>query len=327
MIAPNLGSEFVPRLSEGAIAISVVRLTGTDLDESIRYNTQMEKAILAAFPDEVEHVWSRIGTAEIATDPMGVELTDMFITLKPRAQWKKARTQAELTDTDRAAPARPARPAAGLFAADRNADERDGLRRPRRPGASSCSATISTCWSRRPRRSKPFCEAIPGTADVTTEQITGQPVLANQGQPGPARPLRRAGAKRLLELVESIGSKPLGEVIEGQLALSAGGAPARTLPSQPRGDRLDPDRHALRRAHSAVAAGRRSKSSRARPRSPANGASGGSPSRPTSAAATWAASWPKHGKRSPTRSHCRRAATASSSAASSSTCSGPAHAC
>ena len=44
MIAPNLGSEFVPRLSEGAIAIGVVRLAGTDLAESIRYNTEMEKA-------------------------------------------------------------------------------------------------------------------------------------------------------------------------------------------------------------------------------------------------------------------------------------------
>ena len=50
MIAPNLGSEFVPRLSEGAIAIGVVRLAGTDLDESIRYNTQMERAILADVP-------------------------------------------------------------------------------------------------------------------------------------------------------------------------------------------------------------------------------------------------------------------------------------
>ena len=129
MIAPNLGSEFVPRLSEGAIAISVVRLTGTDLDDSIQYNTQMEKAVLAAFPDEVEHVWSRIGTAEIATDPMGIELTDMFITLKPRKQWKKAHTQAELTDADREAPARHAGPAAGVLAADRDADERDGLRR------------------------------------------------------------------------------------------------------------------------------------------------------------------------------------------------------
>src|SRR3970282_2223098 len=79
MIAPNLGAEFVPRLSEGAIAISVVRLTGTDLDDSIKYNTLMEQAVLAAFPDEVEHVWSRVGTAEVMTDPMGTELTDMFI--------------------------------------------------------------------------------------------------------------------------------------------------------------------------------------------------------------------------------------------------------
>ena len=52
-----------------------MRLAGTDLDESIRYNTQMEQAILKEFPDEVEHVWSRIGTAEVATDPMGIELT------------------------------------------------------------------------------------------------------------------------------------------------------------------------------------------------------------------------------------------------------------
>ena len=57
---------------------------GRPLDESVRYNTQMEKLLLAKFPDEVEHVWSRIGTAEVATDPMGVEQTDIFITLKPR---------------------------------------------------------------------------------------------------------------------------------------------------------------------------------------------------------------------------------------------------
>jgi multidrug efflux pump subunit AcrB len=97
-IAPNLGSEFVPRLSEGALAINVVRLAGTDLAESIRYNTQMERAVLAAFPDEVRHVWSRIGTAEVATDPMGMELTDLFITLRPRSQWTKASTQSQLAE-------------------------------------------------------------------------------------------------------------------------------------------------------------------------------------------------------------------------------------
>ncbi len=74
-----------------------MRLAGTDLDESIRYNTQMERAILEEFPDEVEHVWSRIGSAEVATDPMGIELTDLFITLTPRADWTRAKTQDELT--------------------------------------------------------------------------------------------------------------------------------------------------------------------------------------------------------------------------------------
>ena len=97
MIAPNLGTEFMPQLSEGAVAINVVRLAGTELDESLRFNSQMERALLDAFPDEVAHVWSRIGSAEIATDPMGLELTDVFITLRPRSQWKKAATQSALT--------------------------------------------------------------------------------------------------------------------------------------------------------------------------------------------------------------------------------------
>src|SRR5690606_13120973 len=69
-----------------------------DLEESIRYNTAMEKAVLTAFPDEIDNVWSRIGSAEVATDPMGIELTDVFITLKSRSRWTKARTQAELTE-------------------------------------------------------------------------------------------------------------------------------------------------------------------------------------------------------------------------------------
>ena len=51
-----------------------------------------------AFPDEIQYVWSRMGSAEVATDPMGVELSDIFITLKARELWKRARTQDELTE-------------------------------------------------------------------------------------------------------------------------------------------------------------------------------------------------------------------------------------
>ena len=97
LVAPNLGSEFVPRLSEGAITLNVVRLAGTTMEESIRYNTKMEQVLLEKFPDEIAQIWSRIGTAEVATDPMGTELTDLFITLHPREGWTRARTQEELT--------------------------------------------------------------------------------------------------------------------------------------------------------------------------------------------------------------------------------------
>ncbi len=53
---------------------------------------------MAEFPDEIEHIWTRLGTAEVATDPMGVELSDFFLALKPRPEWKKAHTQLELVE-------------------------------------------------------------------------------------------------------------------------------------------------------------------------------------------------------------------------------------
>jgi cobalt-zinc-cadmium resistance protein CzcA len=95
-LGSRLGSEFIPRLSEGAIAINLVRLAGVSLDESIRYDTQLEQMIRERFPAEVKHIWTRKGTAEVATDPMGIELSDMFIMLTPRSQWSRAGTQDEL---------------------------------------------------------------------------------------------------------------------------------------------------------------------------------------------------------------------------------------
>ena len=74
----RLGSEFVPRLSEGTVVINFVRLAGISLEESIAYNTRIEKQLLTAFPDEIDRIWTRTGTAELSTDPMGLELSDMF---------------------------------------------------------------------------------------------------------------------------------------------------------------------------------------------------------------------------------------------------------
>jgi len=215
MIAPNLGSEFVPRLSEGALAIGVVRLAGTDLEESIRYNTEMERVILASFPNEVEHVWSRIGTAEVATDPMGIELTDTFVTFKPRSQWKRARTQAELTELldktlrdlpgQRLAYSQPIEMRMNEIVSGVRADLGVKLFGDDFDVLVKKAAEIET-----------LLKSIPGNADVNTEQVTGQPMLqikVNQEQ------IARYGvaAKTVLDLVESIGSKPLGEIVEGQI--------------------------------------------------------------------------------------------------------------
>lgn len=215
VVAPNLGSEFVPRLSEGAIAISVVRLTGTSIEDSIKYNTQMERALLAQFPDEVEHVWSRIGTAEIATDPMGIELTDMFLTLKPRSQWKKAHSQAELTELiENHLRDLPGQRLEFLQPIEMRMNEMiSGVRADL---AVKLYGDDLDVLSVKAKEVEAILNQIPGNADVASEQITGQPVLQiklNQQQ------LARYGvpAKTITDIIESVGSKPLGEVIEGQL--------------------------------------------------------------------------------------------------------------
>jgi cobalt-zinc-cadmium resistance protein CzcA len=215
LIAPNLGSEFVPTLSEGAIAINIVRLAGTDLDESIRYNTKMEKVVLKAFPDEVQHVWSRIGTAEIATDPMGVELTDMFITLKPRDRWRKARTQAELTELiEQELRTMPGQRLAYSQPIELRINEMiSGVRLDL--GVKIFGDDFSVLTTKA-HEVEAVLRSIEGNADLSTEQITGQPVLQVKIKP---EEVARYGvpAKSVLDLVESIGSKPLGEIVEGQL--------------------------------------------------------------------------------------------------------------
>jgi len=215
MIAPHLGSEFMPRLSEGAIAIGVVRLAGTDLEESIRYNTQMERAILAEFPDEVEHVWSRIGSAEIATDPMGVELTDTFLSLKPRSQWTKASTQAEFTEKlDHLLRELPGQRLAYSQPIEMRINEMvSGVRADL--GIKLFGDDFDVLVEKAQEIER-VVNGIDGAADVSVEQVTGQPMLqikVNQDQ------IARYGvsAQTVLDLVESIGSKPLGEVVEGQL--------------------------------------------------------------------------------------------------------------
>jgi len=95
-LAPLIGTEFMPPLDEGAIAINVVRLPNASLDGSAQVAGLIEQR-LQKF-SEIETVISKTGRAEISEDPMGPEQTDVFITLKPRRRWKSERNKTELVE-------------------------------------------------------------------------------------------------------------------------------------------------------------------------------------------------------------------------------------
>lgn len=92
----QLGTEFLPALDEGAIAINIVRLPTAGLEGSIAQSRQIEKRLLERFPNEIETIVSKTGRAEISEDPMGPEQTDLIITLKPKKQWTIALSKGEL---------------------------------------------------------------------------------------------------------------------------------------------------------------------------------------------------------------------------------------
>jgi cobalt-zinc-cadmium resistance protein CzcA len=214
LLATTIGSEFLPRLSEGSLCINAVRLAGASLEESVRYGTQIEKVILGKYPDEVRHVWSRTGTAEVATDPMGIELTDIYLTLTPRKEWTRARTQDELVNLMQSE-------LSGL----------PGMRivftQPIEMRLNEMIAGIRTDIGVKifgddleilrdlAAQAGEVLERIPGSADVYVEQITGQPVIEIRiDQDAIAR--HGVSAQHVLELVEAIGGVTVGEIREDQ---------------------------------------------------------------------------------------------------------------
>ena len=103
----RLGSEFLPQLDEGDIALHALRVTGTGLEQSVAMQNQLE-SVIAEFP-QVKHVYSKIGTPDIATDPMPPSVADTFVILQPIEKWpepqlSKAEFLAELRETVEAVP-------------------------------------------------------------------------------------------------------------------------------------------------------------------------------------------------------------------------------
>ncbi len=214
LLATRLGTTFIPRLYEEAIAINTVRLAGVSLDESVRYGLRLEQLLKDEFPDEIRDVWSRTGTPQVVTDPMGLEVTDVFVTLTPRSKWTKAETQSELTTRMQTAlEVMPGMRAIFTQPIEMRVNEMTaGIRADL--GVKLFGDDLEMLKAKAAEIQE-VLERIPGAADVTAEQVTGQPVLevelkrdalARHGIPG----------QHVLDLVQALGEIKAGEVRQGQ---------------------------------------------------------------------------------------------------------------
>ena len=214
LVFPMLGSEFIPRLDEGALAVQIARLPSVSLTQSVQTATETER-VLKGFP-EVTKVVSKTGRAEVATDPMGVDLSDLYIELKPPSEWTSAHSREELIEKmqkalDEQVPGaafsfsqpielRVAELIAGVrsdVAIKLYGDDLDTLR--------ETAEKISRVVSR-----------VAGAEDVKVEQVSGLPQL--QIKPDRAAIARYGiNVEDVNDLVESIvAGKPAGQVYEGE---------------------------------------------------------------------------------------------------------------
>lgn len=96
-VASRMGSEFIPSLDEGDLAVQALRIPGTSLSQSLEMQFQLEKAVMEL--PEVKTYFSRVGTAEVATDPMPPNISDGYVMLKDRKDWPDpSKTKAELAE-------------------------------------------------------------------------------------------------------------------------------------------------------------------------------------------------------------------------------------
>lgn len=212
-LVPFMGSEFIPRLDEGAIAIQAWRLPSVSLTESVTSTTLIERT-LRRFP-EVKTVVSRTGQAEIPTDPMGIETSDIYVILKDHSEWTTARTREGLIAAFN--DALEAEVPGNVFSYSQPIELRvqeliAGVR-------SDVAITLFGDDLDQLRQTGTailgVVGRVPGAADVKLEQTAGLPYLRLRIR---RDEIARYGinASQVLDAIQTMGGRAVGEVLEGQ---------------------------------------------------------------------------------------------------------------
>jgi cobalt-zinc-cadmium resistance protein CzcA len=210
-----LGAEFVPKLDEGAVAIQIIRPPSVSLEESVTQAGAVERSLLARFPAEIRTVVSKTGRAEIATDPMGVDFSDLIVMLNPPEDWKEAEDKEGLVAAMEAG-LREDVPGVN-FAFSQPIELRtneliEGVR----------SDVALILYGDDLGQLKVTGDAlagvlatVPGAADVKAEQVAGLPMLRVDVD---REAIARLGlnASDVMDAVETLGGRPVTQVVKGR---------------------------------------------------------------------------------------------------------------
>lgn len=212
-LGTRLGAEFVPRLDEGALAVQISRLPSVSLEESLAGATRLEQ-LLKEYP-EVKTVVSKTGRPEIATDPMGVELSDVIVMLHPEDTWTTAPDREGLVSviSERLESELPGMSFSFSQPIElRMAELLSGTR-------SDVAVTVYgddlMTLQRLSRDVQKVLRKVPGARDVRGEQLNGLPTLEVVVKRNVASRYGISGGQ-IMDAVEAIGGREVGTVYEGE---------------------------------------------------------------------------------------------------------------
>ena len=213
LIGSQMGTEFVPRLDEGALIIETNRLPSTSLEESLRQSAIIERT-LGAFP-EVTTVVVKTGRPEIANDPMGVEQSDVYVILKPREKWPGSQDHEALVGRMSQALEAAVPGAAFGFSQPIEMRMNELVSGVRSDFAVKIYGEDLPTLARIGTEIARVLKRVQGAADIKVDRVAGLPVLRVQvDRAAVAR--RGATASSVLDAIETIGGYDVGTVLDGR---------------------------------------------------------------------------------------------------------------
>ena len=210
---PYLGAEFIPTLDEGSIVVMMYRVPGISVSESLHGNEIIEN-VLREFP-EVSSVYCRTGRPEVATDPMAIDQSDVYVFLKPSSEWPRPRSKDDLVAAMREKLEEHAPGSGYSFSQPIQMRMQELMESGVRSDiAVKLYGDDLNILRQKADQIAAVVQKIPGAADVRAERVAGLPYLR-------IRVRRDAVARHdldaadVLNTVEAIGGKVIGQVVEG----------------------------------------------------------------------------------------------------------------